>query len=133
MFVSAALLAAAQILPITIATNRPRRIERPRAPIATAGPRWAAACKDNDKWDAPAPPVRIHGNSYYVGTCGIAAILITGNAGHVLIDGGTEQGADAIAENIRRLGFNLRDVKFLLHSHEHFDHVGGTSKLHRLS
>lgn len=133
MFVSAAILAAAQILPITIATNRPGRIERPRAPIATFGPRWAAACKDNDKWDAPAPPVRIHGNSYYVGTCGIAAILVTGSAGHVLIDGGTEQGAGVIVDNIRRLGFNISDVKFLLHSHEHLDHVGGISKLQRLS
>ena len=133
MFAKAALLVAAQILPIVVPFGKPRVNEQPRAPIATAGPQWAAACKDNDGWDSPAPPVRIHGNAYYVGTCGIAAILITDRAGHVLIDGGTEQGADLIADNIRQLGFNIRDVKYLLHSHEHFDHVGGTSKLQRLS
>ena len=42
----------------------------------------------------PGPPHRIHGNSWYVGTCGIAAILVTGEAGHILIDGGTARGAD---------------------------------------
>ena len=133
MFAKAALLLAAQIMPIVVPFGQPRRIEQPRAPIATAGPQWAAACKDDDGWDTPAPPVRIHGNAYYVGTCGIAAILITDRAGHVLIDGGTELGADLIADNIRRLGFRIRDVKFLLHSHEHFDHVGGIAKLQRLS
>ena len=61
-----------------------------------------------DEWDKPAPPVRIHANTYLVGTCGISSILITGSEGHVLIDGGTEQGADLIAANIRALGFRMR-------------------------
>jgi len=133
MFASAALLLAAQILPIVVPFGKPRQIEQPRAPIATAGPKWAAACKTDDGWDTPAPPVRIHGNTYLVGTCGISAILITGSAGHVLIDGGTEAGAEIIAANIRGLGFRLRDIKLLLHSHEHFDHVGGTARLKQLT
>jgi len=111
----------------------PPRIEQPRAPVQTAGPAFARACKDWDDWDKPAPPVRIHANTYLVGTCGISSILITGTDGHILIDGGTEAGADLIAENIRRLGFNLRDVRILLHSHEHFDHVGGIARLQQLS
>ncbi len=90
-------------------------------------------CKDWDDWDKPAPPVRIHGNTYLVGTCGIASILITGDEGDILIDGGTEAGADLIAANIRELGFNVRDVRIMLHSHEHFDHVGGIARLQRLS
>ncbi len=94
---------------------------------------WAERCADWDEWDKPAPPFRIFGNSYYVGTCGITAILITGESGHVLIDGGTEAGADVIAANIRSLGFSLRQVKILLHSHEHFDHVAGLAKLQQLS
>jgi metallo-beta-lactamase class B len=68
-----------------------------------------------------------------VGTCGISSIMITGSQGHVLIDGGTEQGADLIADNIRRLGYRVEDNRFILHSHEHFDHVGGISKLQRMS
>jgi metallo-beta-lactamase class B len=94
---------------------------------------FAATCKDWDDYDKPAPPVRIFGNTYLVGTCGISAILITGKNGHILIDGGTEKGADLIAQNIQDLGFRLRDVKILLTSHEHFDHVGGIARLQQLT
>ena len=111
----------------------PPQVERPVAPLATAGPEFDAECEDFDEWNKPAPPVRIHANTYLVGTCGIAAILITGSDGHVLIDAGTEAGADLVAGNIRRLGFRLQDVKFLLHSHEHFDHVGGIARLQQLT
>lgn len=132
MFVSLALAALAQPVVIPLG-KKPRQIERAVAPIETAGPAFAARCKEFDEWDKPAPPVRIHGNTYLVGTCGIAAILVTGSEGHVLIDGGTEKGADLIAANIRRLGFNLSDVKYLLHSHEHIDHVGGIGPLQQLT
>ena len=133
MFVSLLALAlAGQQIVIPLGAN-PRQIERPPAPIAESGPRYAAACKDNDDWDTPAPPVRLHANTYLVGTCGIAAILVTGSAGHVLIDSGTDKGADLIAANIRALGFKLADVRFLLHSHEHHDHVGGTARLQKLT
>lgn len=118
---------------ITIPLTRPRAVERLPAPIATFGPAFARACKEWDDWDKPAPPVRIHGNTYYVGTCGISAILITGRDGHVLIDSGTEAGADLVAANIRRLGFKLSDVRYLLHSHEHHDHVGGFARLRQLT
>jgi metallo-beta-lactamase class B len=128
------LLAAAQIsIPLG---KPPRVIEQPRAPIETAGPRWAVACKGAEgqaAWTKPAPPVRIHANTYDVGTCGITSILVVGDQGDILIDGGTEQGADVIADNIRALGFRVQDIRFILHSHEHFDHVGGIAKLQRLS
>ena len=123
----------AQLFPIVVPFGNPRPVERPVAPIETAGPAFAASCKDWDDWDKPAPPVRIHANTYLVGTCGISAILVTGTNGHVLIDAGTEPGADLIARNIRRLGFRLEDVKILLHSHEHFDHVGGMARLQQLT
>ena len=132
MFASLAFILAAQGISIPLG-KAPRVIEQPRAPIQTAGPRWALACKDSDDWNKAAPPVRIHANTYMVGTCGISSILITGTEGHVLIDGGTEEGADLIAANIRRLGFKVEDIRFILHSHEHFDHVGGVAKLQRMS
>ena len=58
---------------------------------APGGDAWLNACSDWDDWDKPGPPYRIHGNSWYVGTCGIAAILVTGEA-DILIDGGTARG-----------------------------------------
>lgn len=131
MFVELALFALQQI---TIPLGRPpRRNEPDRAPIATAGPGWAAACADSTEWNQPAPPVRIHANTYLVGTCGVASILIAGSQGHVLIDGGTDQGADLIADNIRALGFKLRDIRYILVSHEHSDHVGGVARLQQLT
>ena len=111
----------------------PRQNEPDRAPIARAGPAWAATCGDSTDWDQPAPPVRIHANTYLVGTCGISSLLVTGSQGHVLIDGGTEQGAEHIAENIRSLGFRLKDIRFILTSHEHHDHVGGVARLQQLT
>ena len=90
-------------------------------------------CAGKDGWSDPAPPVRIYGSTYLVGTCGISAILITSGKGHVLIDGATAEAAPSIAANIERLGFRLRDVKLILSSHEHRDHVGGLAELQRRS
>jgi metallo-beta-lactamase class B len=128
------LLAASQLsIPLGPA---PRHIDQPRAPIESAGPRWSLECKDSDGpdgWAKPAPPVRIHANTYLVGTCGISSILIVGDQGDILIDGGPENAAELIAANIRSLGFRVQDVRIILNSHDHYDHVGGISKLQRLS
>jgi metallo-beta-lactamase class B len=132
MFLSIALALAAQQITIPLG-KAPRQIERPKAPIEQAGPQWAKACGDSTDWDQAAPPVRIHANTYLVGTCGISSILIVGDEGNVLIDGGTEKGAEVIAANIRSLGFKLKDIRYLLMSHEHFDHVGGIARLQQLT
>ena len=134
MFASLAFLTAAQLAPIVVPLQKTQRhVELPIAPIESAGPAFAAECKGSDDWDKPAPPVRIHANTYLVGTCGISSILITGRAGDILIDAGTEKGAELIAANIRRLGFRPQDVKYLLHSHEHLDHVGGMARLQQIT
>lgn len=82
-------------------------------------------CEPWDKWDKPAPPFKVHGSTYYVGTCGISSILIVGDGEHILIDSGTEKGAETVLRNIKTLGVDLNKIKFLAYSHEHFDHVGG--------
>jgi metallo-beta-lactamase class B len=89
----------------------------------------AEACRGKDGWSDPAPPARVHGNTYYVGTCGITVLLVTTPNGHVLIDGATERAAPHILANIRRLGFRPRDVKLILGTHEHLDHAGGFAAL----
>jgi metallo-beta-lactamase class B len=132
MFASLVFFLAAQQISIPFG-KPPPHAERPRAPIEIAGPMWAEACKDSDAWDRAAPPVRIHANTYLVGTCGISSILVVGDSGDILIDGGPENAADLIADNIRRLGFSPRDVKIILNSHEHFDHAGGIARLQRLT
>lgn len=84
-------------------------------------------------WVSPAPPVRIFGNVYDVGTCGITALLITAPTGDVLIDTGMPEAAPMIVANIEALGVKLSDIKWILSTHEHLDHVGATAELRRLT
>jgi metallo-beta-lactamase class B len=105
----------------------------PRLSRGVPPAKLAAACQGKDGWDDPAPPARLHGSTYYVGTCGITALLIAGERGHILIDGGTAQGGALIAANIRALGLDLKDIRWILSTHEHFDHAGGIAELQRLS
>ncbi len=90
-------------------------------------------CKDESDWNEPTAPRHVFGNTWYVGSCGITAVLITSPEGHVLIDGATEQAADGIARSIEASGHRLRDVRVILNTHEHFDHAGGIAKLQQLS
>jgi metallo-beta-lactamase class B len=101
--------------------------------VAPPPSQWTSQCKDSDEWEKAGPPYRIHGDTYYVGTCGIAAILVASSDGHILIDTGTEAGADVVKANIEKLGFKIEDVAILLTSHEHFDHVGGIAKMRNWS
>lgn len=84
-------------------------------------------------WNTPQEPVRVFGNTYYVGTTGLTAVLITSDGGHILIDGGLPQSAPLIEANIRAVGFTPRDVRLILNSHEHYDHAGGIATLQRAS
>lgn len=93
----------------------------------------AMECAGKQGWSDPAPPIRIFANVYDVGTCGVVVLLITGPEGHILIDGATAESAPNVARNIERLGFELNDIKVMLASHEHLDHVGGTAELQRLT
>lgn len=104
--------------------------------LAQAGSPAAAvrpdrACPSCAEWNAPQRPFRIYGNSYYVGTHGLGAILITSSEGHVLIDGGLPESAPQILANIRAAGFRIEDVKLILNSHAHFDHAGGIAAIQR--
>ncbi|NVE93867.1 MBL fold metallo-hydrolase [Altererythrobacter lutimaris] len=87
------------------------------------------ACEPWDDWDKPAPPFKVYGNTYYVGTCGIASILIKGKYYDTLIDSGTDEGAKVVLDNIRKLGFDPKDISYIYISHEHYDHVGGIARI----
>lgn len=97
------------------------------SPVDTA----SRSCKADAGWNNPSPPRHIHGDTWYVGTCGLSSILITSPQGHVLIDGATEPAAPLIEANIRALGFKVEDVRYIVNSHEHFDHVAGIAQLQR--
>src|SRR4051794_17321873 len=77
------------------------------------------------QWDVPAEPARIVGPIYFVGTRGLGSFLITGSQGHVVLYTGMPGSGELIERSIAKLGFNPKDVKFILTGHAHCDHVGG--------
>ena len=93
----------------------------------------ARECPTCAEWNEPQKPFRLHGSTYFVGSHGLSAILVTSSAGHVLIDGGLPETAPLIRANIEALGFRMRDVKLILNSHAHYDHAGGIAELQRAS
>jgi metallo-beta-lactamase class B len=94
-------------------------------------PSLAAACGERDGWSDLAPPARLYGNTWYVGTCGITALLVKTSAGLVLRDGGVPEAAALVLANIRKLGFSPRKVRWILVSHEHYDHAGALGAIQR--
>lgn len=90
-------------------------------------------CADCDEWNRPYEPFQVFGNTYYVGAAGVSALLITGNAGSILLDGGLPQTAPLIDANIRKLGFKTEDIRLIVNSHAHYDHAGGIAALQRAS
>ena len=82
---------------------------------------------------SPAEPFRIAGNLYYVGANDVAAFLITGPEGHIVLDAGYPTTAQMIMASIAKLGFDIKDVKVLLNSEPHPDHAGGLGVLQQAS
>jgi metallo-beta-lactamase class B len=93
--------------------------------------RWLNATKRGGQ--APAEPFRIAGDLYYVGANDVAAFLITGPEGHIVLDGGYPTTAPMIMASIAKLGFNVKDVKVLLSSEPHPDHAGGLGVIQKAS
>lgn len=78
-----------------------------------------------DAWNQPVKPFQIIGNIYYVGTNNLACYIIKTNAGLILLDTAMQESGPILRANIEALGFKLRDIKIMLSSHAHFDHVAG--------
>ncbi len=90
-------------------------------------------CPSCADWNRPQKPFRIHHNTFYVGTRGLGAVLITSPEGHVLIDGALPNSAPRILENIRSLGFDPGEIRLILNSHTHYDHAGGIAAIQKVS
>ena len=91
------------------------------------------ACPADPGWSDPTTSRHVFGNTWFVGTCSITAILVTSPEGHVLIDAATAEAAPAIIANIRATGFRVEDIRTILVTHEHNDHVGGVAGLQQAS
>ena len=76
-------------------------------------------------------PFALADNSWYIGTEGLSAVLVKTPEGAVLIDGGLPQAADMLLQRMRALGVAPADLKLILHSHAHIDHIGPLAAVKR--
>jgi metallo-beta-lactamase class B len=74
-------------------------------------------------------PFKVFDNLYYVGPCYVSVWLVTTPQGHILFDSAQEPYVDHVFANIRKVGINLKDIKYIILSHGHLDHVGGAARL----
>lgn len=122
-------IASIAFLSLTQAANANRiGVKMPSAPAPAA---TQTACKSLDAWNESTHARRIYGNTWYVGTCGISVVLIATPQGHVLIDSAPEQASAAVRQNILSLGVKLGDIKTILLTHEHHDHMGGLASMQK--
>ncbi|OQP44890.1 subclass B3 metallo-beta-lactamase [Niastella yeongjuensis] len=84
---------------------------------------------NNKEWSASTEPFRIAGNLYYVGTYDLGCFLIATPKGHILINTGLAESVPMIKKNIEQLGFKYSDIKILLTTQAHFDHVAGMAEI----
>jgi metallo-beta-lactamase class B len=89
--------------------------------------------QDRSDWHEPFPPHRIADNLYYVGSRGLSTYLITTPEGHILINSSFERTVPLIRASVEKLGFKFSDVKILLASHAHGDHVEGHTLVRQLT
>jgi metallo-beta-lactamase class B len=84
-------------------------------------------------WNAPFPAHRVIGNVYYVGSGELASFLITTPQGNILINSDFEATVPVIRASVEKLGFKFTDIKILLGSHAHGDHMEGDAMVKELT
>jgi metallo-beta-lactamase class B len=110
--------------------------------MATAGAQIQAAKLDDPllrsiggesaaQWTVPQSPVRVYGNTWLIGFTEMNVVLVDTGNGLIVVDAGVPQGVQDIEANIRSLGYELRDVKYILNTEAHYDHGGGIAALAR--
>jgi metallo-beta-lactamase class B len=85
------------------------------------------------EWVQPYQPFRIAGNLYYVGTYDLAVYLIATDKGNILINTGLASSLSLIQQNIKTLGFKFEDIKILLTTQVHFDHLGAMAAIKKMT
>jgi metallo-beta-lactamase class B len=91
------------------------------------------AVQSPEEWRRPFAAHRVIGNVYYVGTYDLACFLIVTPQGNILINTGLEDSAPLIRKSIADLGFKPGDVRWLMTTQAHYDHVAALAEMKRLT
>src|SRR5712691_3448260 len=100
------------------------------APGETLSESYRGSQRDNVEYQK-IPPIKVFDNLYYVGPGFVSVWLIPTTAGLILIDTAQEPYVDHVIDNIRKAGFDPKNVKYILLSHGHLDHFGAPRKSRR--
>jgi metallo-beta-lactamase class B len=92
-----------------------------------------AAQDPHAPFNEPFPPFKVMDNIYFVGTEDLGSFLITTPAGHILINSDFENTVPQIRAGVEKLGFKFTDIKILLGSHAHGDHMEGDALVKELT
>src|SRR5947207_14925814 len=84
-------------------------------------------------WNKPFPAHKIIGNLYSVGSEQLGSFLITTPEGHILINSDFEETIPVVRAAVEKLGFKFTDIKILLGSHAHPDHMSGDAMVKELT
>lgn len=77
-------------------------------------------------------PFKIVGNVYYIGDSKVCSHLIDTGDGLIMFDSGFQHSVHLLVQAVWEAGFNPADIKYLIHSHEHFDHIGAADEFRDL-
>jgi metallo-beta-lactamase class B len=78
-------------------------------------------------------PFKVFDNLYYVGPGYVSVWLLTTAEGNILFDSAQEPYVDHVINNIRKVGVDLKSIKYIILSHGHLDHFGGSAKIQEVS
>jgi metallo-beta-lactamase class B len=85
------------------------------------------------RWSQPVDPFHIIGNIHYVGTNEISSHIIVTDEGLILLDTGTTLMTSMIQANVEKLGHAMTDIKYIISSHAHWDHVEGHAAMKKIT
>lgn len=84
-------------------------------------------------WELKQKPFHVMKNLYFVGTSWVSVFLLKTEKGLVLIDCAMRETMYQLVDNIRAMGFDPHEIKYLLLSHGHFDHCGAARYVQEMS
>ena len=78
-------------------------------------------------------PTKLFDNVYSVGVRSVNAFLITTSAGLVLVDTTYPETVDIALDNIRKVGFDPVNIKYVFSTHAASDHYGGSGRIKQVA
>lgn len=86
-----------------------------------------------DQFNKPFPPHKVMGDIYYVGSESLGSFLFVTPEGNILLNSCFEATVPVIRASVEKLGFKFTDIKILIGSHAHADHMQGDALVKELT